>query len=602
MVKLKIKSVKIENFRSIKSLSYDFKDLAILIGENNTGKTNILRALSWFFSSSVRGMTEEDFCNKDTRNEIKITVTFNRLKSDEASSRIKKYLINGTLTVQKTFCYNPETGKYESKFSGLVWEPKKYFLKISKFEEYKHDVAKIVREKNLPDYFKTERGTVTQESYKKGLRRYIEENKDKIDWDKPFFSDTHFLGWKEVAKDFMPDFFYVPAVKEASEEAAYGSRNLFGRLIDALFLEAPEEEPKFSELKGILEKIAKLLNRPKEKGEDQRPKTIKELEKSILRTLQEAMPSTRDVEVQISVPEVKDIIQSGTQLIVDDGIKTSIESKGHGLQRSLIFTIFREYANLRRKGEQQKEKSRPFIFAIEEPELYLHPHHQAVLFKVLQTLSEKDQIIFCTHSPYFIDMSRYDSLIIVSKSDPVKGTETFQCKEEIFSPEEKDHFKMLNEFNPERNEAFFAKKVMLVEGPSEKVGFPMLAKKVGVDLYASGVSVIGCGGKANIPFFMKILNAFRMSYVVVHDVDPIKAGEEDKAKLHVFKLNETIKNTLDDSLGMIIPLDPEFDDVLGVTKHQIEKLGKPFAVFRRIKGMNLDDIDKRLKEIIKSAS
>lgn len=467
----------IENFKSIKSVSFDFKDLAILIGENNTGKTNILRALSWFFGSSVRGMTEEDFYNKDTRNEIKITVTFDRLTSDEAKSRIKKYLINDTLTVQKTFCCNHETGKYESKFSGLVREPKEYFLKISKFEEYKHDIAKIVLEKNLPDYFKTERGTVTQESYKKGLSRHIEENKDKIEWDNPFFSGTHFLGWKEVAKDFMPDFFYVPAVKEASEEAAYGSRNLFGRLIDALFLEAPEEQSKFSELKGILEKIAKLLNRPKEEGEDQRPKTIKEFEKSILRTLQEAMPSTRDVEIQVSVPEVKDIIQSGTQLIVDDGIKTSIESKGHGLQRSLIFAIFREYANLSRKGEQQKEKSKSFIFAIEEPELYLHPHHQAVLFKVLQTLSEKDQIMFCTHSPYFIDMSCYNSLIIVSKSDPVRGTETFQCREEIFSPEEKDYFKMLNEFNPERNEAFFARKVMLVEGHSEKVGFPMLAKK-----------------------------------------------------------------------------------------------------------------------------
>jgi len=415
------------------------------------------------------------------------------------------------------------------------------------------------------------------------MRKYIEENKDKIEWDEPFLSSTHFLGWKPVAQDFLPHFFYVPAVKEASEEATYGSRNLFGRLIDALFFEASKEEPKFSELKDMLKKVEELLNRPKEGEEDKRPRMIEELEKSLLRTLQEAMPSTRDVEVQVAVPEVKNIIQSGTQLMVDDGIKTSIESKGHGLQRSLIFAIFREYANLSRKGEQQKEKSKPFIFAIEEPELYLHPHHQAVLFKVLQTLSEKDQIIFCTHSPYFIDMSRYDSLMIVSKSDSVKGTEIFQCKEEIFSLEEKDHFKMLNEFNPERNEAFFAKKVMLVEGPSEKVGFPMLAKKTDVDLYAHGVSIIECGGKTNIPFFMKVLNAFRISYVVVHDVDPIKEGETATEKLRLFKFNETIKNTLVESLGTIILLDPEFDDVLGVSKHQIDKWGKPFAVFKRIR-------------------
>ena len=430
----------------------------------------------------------------------------------------------------------------------------------------------------------------------KGLKRYIEENKDNIQWDKPFFSHTHFLGWKEVAQDFLPDFFYVPAVKEATEEATYGSRNLFGRLVDALFLDASGEEPGISKLKGMLEKVGTLLNRPK-KGKDKRPRSLREFEQSILSRLKEAMPSAIDVEIQVNVPEVRDIIRFGTQLLVDDGIKTTVEAKGHGLQRSLIFAIFREYAN-RIGKDKQKEKSKPFIFAIEEPELYLHPHHQAVLFKILQKLSETEQIIFCTHSPYFIDMSRYDSLLLVSKAGSIGGTRTFQCEKEIFSPEEKGYFKMSNEFNPERNELFFAKNVMLVEGPSEKVGFPMLAKKMDIDLHAHGVSIIECGGKTNIPFFMKVLNAFKMLYIVVHDVDPVESGETDKDKLRAFKFNEIIKKTLDQSLGSISPLDPEFDAILCVAKHQIEKLGKPFAVFRRIKDMNSADIHSCLKEII----
>jgi len=594
---MKIKSVAIENFRSIKCATFDFKDLIVLLGKNNTGKTNILKALDWFFGSSVRGMSQEDFCNKDIHKDIRITVSFDCLTADEQTDdRIKKYLINGTLTIQKVFSCDPETGKFESKFSGLIIEPKEQFLKMSEFDSYKHDIEKIAREKKLPDYFKTGRGTISQESYKEGLKRYVEENRQKIEWDKPFFSSTHFLGWKEVAQDFMPHFFYVPAVKEASEEATYGERNLFGRLIDDLFIEAFGEEPKLSELKVMLEKVGSMLNRPSQ-GEDKRPRMLKEFEKSLLGTLQESMPSTVDVEIQVAVPEVRDIVQSGTQILLDDGIKTSVESKGHGLQRSLIFAIFREYANLSRKTGQKK-KSKPFIFAIEEPELYLHPHHEVVLFHVLQALSKNDQIIFCTHSPYFIDMSRYDALIIVDKPDTAKGTETFQCKEEIFSPDEKDHFKMLNEFNPERNEVFFARKVMLVEGPSEKLGFPMLAKKTDVDLYSQGVSLIECGGKTNIPFFMKILNAFRIPHIVVHDVDPIKAGETDKDKVGFFKLNATIKNSLDAALGEIVALDPDFDTILGVSKHQIDKLGKPFAVFNRIKEMKPDEIAPQLKGII----
>lgn len=129
MIKLKIKSVTIENFRSIKKTTFVFKDLTTLIGENNTGKTNILKALDWFFSPSARGITEEDFCNKDPRNEIKITVSFDCLTPDKLNSRTKKYLINDSLVVQKTFCYDSEKGKYESKSSGLIREPKKELLK-----------------------------------------------------------------------------------------------------------------------------------------------------------------------------------------------------------------------------------------------------------------------------------------------------------------------------------------------------------------------------------------------------------------------------------------------------------------------------------------
>jgi hypothetical protein len=47
---------------------------------------------------------------------------------------------------------------------------------------------------------------------------------------------------------------------------------------------------------------------------------------------------------------------------------------------------------------------RPLIFAIEEPELYLHPHIQRVMLRTLQKISDIDQVILFTHSPFFVDM------------------------------------------------------------------------------------------------------------------------------------------------------------------------------------------------------
>ena len=590
----------IENFRSVRNLSLNFKDLSMIIGENNSGKTNILKALSLFFSSSLRGMCEEDFCDKNLKNEIRITVTFDRLTPTESSNiRVRRYLSNGELIVQKSFRCDPETSKYESTFSGLIREPKLEFLKVSKFDDYKADIEKIVRDNKLPDYFRNDKGNVTQASYKEGLSKYLDENGDKIVWDEPYFSSTQFLGWPEVARDFLPHFFYVPAVMEASDEAQYREGNLFGRLIDSLFLEGAKD---FPELNDLIKKVETNLNRPVE-GEDKRPEKFRKFEGALLSALKESMPSIRDAEIKINVPKIQDIVQSGTELLLDDGIKTSVQSKGHGLQRALIFAIFREYAKLR-KAEKEEREAKPLIFAIEEPELYLHPHRQIALFEILRTLSSNDQIVFCTHSPYFIDMSKYDAVVLVSKPDPDTGTRAFQCEKEVFTQSEKDQFRLVNEFSTERNEMFFARKVILVEGPSEKISLPVLGKKIGLDFNDAELSIVECNGKANITFFMKVLNAFQINYLVIHDVDPINDEEEDERKkrhrAEMFKYNQKIAETLDPSFGNIVSINPEFDELLGVPRHQVERFGKRFAVFSRCNEITLEEIPEELKGIVRN--
>jgi putative ATP-dependent endonuclease of OLD family len=463
--KLKIKKVKIQNFKSIKEAEFDFQDLTILLGENNSGKTNIMKALQIFLETTIRDVNDEHFFGKDLtkeNNEIKITLTFDRFSPEEiADPRIGKYVIDGKLTVMKTIYFDPEKG-FQQKYSGLIQEPKASFLKLSKFDTYKHELRKMVQENNLPEYFKAGTGNVTQASYKEGLERFTTEKRNEIEWDEPFLSDTHFLGWKEVAQNFMPMFLYVPAVQEAVEETTYATRNLFGRLLDAMLFNTSETIPQFAELQGILDKAHVMLNRP-QSGSDNRPNQIKELEEKLLTILKESMPSTRDVKIQITVPKTSDFIQRGTSLVIDDGIETSVGSKGHGLQRALILAMFRLYAELR-KAQATEKKSRTIVFAIEEPELYLHPQCQRVMFEALESIATSDQVAFCTHSTFFIDMSHYNSLVIVSKNDALQGTNVFQCTKEIFPEAEKSHFRMINEFDPERNEVFFSKRVVLVEG------------------------------------------------------------------------------------------------------------------------------------------
>lgn len=584
---LKARHVVIENFRSIRKLEFDLQDLTMFIGENNTGKTNIMKALELFFTASIKDVNEEDFYQKNSsskENSIRITITFCNLTEQERE-RLGKYLVGTMLTVCKTITYDADTQKFASKWSGLVREPKQYFLKLSKFDEYKHRLGDIVRENNLPDYFKAETGRITQDSYKAGVERYTSENSATIEWDEPILSDS-FFGWKEVPQGYLPDFICVPAVRDIEEESKFSTATFFGRLLNAIFERVEKESERIGELREQVEHLRSMLNPPSTTGvPDRRLREIKEFESNLSQVLQESMPDTR-IRVQFQTPELSDILRVGARLRVDDGIETDIAAKGHGLQRAMIFAIFRVYADFLKKAETTTPIE-SLIFAIEEPELYLHPHSQRKMLEVLKAISHIDQVMICTHSTYFIDMSLYKSLGAVTKRSVSEGTRLFQCTEEIFEEDERASFRAQNEFDPERNEIFFAKKVLLVEGDTEKVVLPLVAKKMGHDFNTLGISTIEAGSKDSLRIFIKIMNKFRIPYLVVHDSD---FGKPEEAE------NERIIRLIDQTLGSVQTVDPDFDSIIDL---QVSgRMSKPFEAFTKFKDVRVEDIPQRVKEVV----
>ena len=77
---MQIKRIHIEHFRSIKTLDFEPGSYCVLIGENNSGKSNILRALNLTLGETwptERSFSDEDFHNQDTSQDIVIQVFFN---------------------------------------------------------------------------------------------------------------------------------------------------------------------------------------------------------------------------------------------------------------------------------------------------------------------------------------------------------------------------------------------------------------------------------------------------------------------------------------------------------------------------------------------
>jgi len=160
--------------------------------------------------------------------------------------------------------------------------------------------------------------------------------------------------------------------------------------------------------------------------------------------------------------------------------------------------------------------------------------------------------------------------------------------------------------NPDRGELFFAKRVILVEGETEKALLPFLAKTLG--RFDPDVSVIDCGSKFNLALYIRILNAFRIPYLVIHDEDPLPdpipgdwPDDKRKARRKVFNENTAIQEHVDPALGAIEVLSPDFEGVSGVSRTQAEKKGKPIAALDHFSTVPPGAVPKRLAEVLEKA-
>lgn len=193
--------------------------------------------------------------------------------------------------------------------------------------------------------------------------------------------------------------------------------------------------------------------------------------------------------------------------------KETFDQHGHGVIRQALFNFlaFMQY--------QSTSNRKEYLLLFEEPELFLHPKSTYLLREELYRLSDNSpfQILCATHSPQMIDISKPHSTLVRISKNSNETISTHQVGDSIFlNDENKDFVQMINRFNPNVCEIFYSDNVIIVEGDTEAIIFREILKK---NYPESDLFVLNSGSKNNIPFFQRILNHFRIQYVVVHDCD-----------------------------------------------------------------------------------
>ena len=216
---------------------------------------------------------------------------------------------------------------------------------------------------------------------------------------------------------------------------------------------------------------------------------------------------------------------------------------------------------------------RRFVLLIEEPELYLSPHAQRHLFRLLRTLAQRgNQILYSTHAPVFLSVDRIEDLALVRHTRD-NGTSLFQPE----PLQEAEAFRVLSEFDSDRAELFLARAVLLVEGRTEKLTFPFVFNALDVEPDKEGILVVECGGKGNMPLFARICNACDIPYVVVHDRDAPRGRRPLDSE-------QVVNRQILDVAGRrrTVVLVPDFEAISGVAVRG--KARKPQRAYRRYTG------------------
>ncbi|PRH32904.1 ATP-dependent endonuclease [Burkholderia gladioli] len=237
---------------------------------------------------------------------------------------------------------------------------------------------------------------------------------------------------------------------------------------------------------------------------------------------------------------------------------TPLLLQGTGLQRALLWSTLSVMSETPGKKKTKAVEDVQRILLIDEPEAFLHPPTVRNARESLYDFALNNpewQVIATSHSPIFIDLSKDHTTII--RVDPTVTEQHFVSTDLIsFDKDERMHLKMVRACNPVVNEFFFYENVVLVEGPTEHLVVKHVAEKLGLEIH-----VIDCMGKGNLPLFARVLNHFKMPYLVIHDSDTPKFLRKGlMVSSGVWSLNEKIRDAaLHSGLGQIFTQFPHFE-------------------------------------------
>lgn len=292
---------------------------------------------------------------------------------------------------------------------------------------------------------------------------------------------------------------FLPALRDADAALTPGNRSILARVFQDIAARNPGDH------KERLETVFAEANRQLEQDD-----LVKQVEGRLRQGVQRmAGTEYTSTSVRASEPDFSRILRT-LKLILDKSPVPDLERSGLGYSNLLYIAAILTHL------ENPLGPECP-VLLIEEPEAHLSPQYTVLLGEFLSTLAVP-QVLVSTHSPTFASNVSPSRMVILGRVETGGTASRSLSRIGLTALEERQLQRMLD---ITRATLYFARGLILVEGISEALLVPELAKLLGRNLSQHHISVLPICG-VGFATFVKLFSpdAIDIPVAIVTDADP----------------------------------------------------------------------------------
>lgn len=525
---MKLKKIKIENFRLLKDFELNLKDdLSLIIGKNNCGKTSILVILNKILNSSKIMWEDVNLSNqRELYENIKdSTKVIDRFESIRLQLFIEYNDNDNYTNIQKFIMdLNPENNIIILEFVVLIDENK-----ISKLQDF-------ILQKNLNDF------NSFSKFMKKNFSEFFTLQKYSKRYDPDLQNVTEDKSEQLENKDIQK-LIKITGIQAdravSNNDKNHALSSLTEQYYNIYKLNKKEKNEVFEKLQNAVEtadrELYSIYNGKSKDSQDEIG-----IFSEIINVIRKygGYDGELQIAIESSISE-KNLLSGNTELYYKQGDNSSLPETYNGLgYLNLIGILFEIETKI---IELYSDPADINILYIEEPEAHTHPQLQYIFIRNIKEhirkhrelfLNEKNksiQVILTSHSSHIVSECNFDDIIYLKREKDFVIAKDFNSLKNEYEGS-LDGFKFVKQYlTLNRSELFFADKAICIEGDTERILMPMMMKKIDLEaqeeketpLLSQNISIIEIGG-AYSHIFMPLFKFLGIKLLIITDIDAVE--------------------------------------------------------------------------------